>query len=259
MLDAWRMAVGTLTRLPVRPPARVDKHVAGAAMVLGPLVGAMMGLVVGGAAWLAADHLSSAASSLLISALAIVAITYLTRGLHLDGLADTADALGSARPAEQALEIARRSDIGPFGVVAIVSVLLVDVAAYVGAIDAGRAVLVLVIAAGTARLSLVLACARGVPAARSEGLGAMVASSVPRTAVIGAVVAWLAACVAITGAVDRDLIITTLVCVVGALVVAGIGLRLCVRRLGGITGDVLGALVELTFAAALVLLVAIPS
>lgn len=253
------MAIGTLTRIPVPAPKRIDKTTAGGAMAMAPIVGAVIGLVIGTLAWLASEHLASTASTLLISVLAICAIAYITRGIHLDGLADTVDALGSGKPADQALAIARRSDIGPFGVVALVAVILVDVTAYAGAVDAGHAILVLVIAAGTARMSLVLACSRGVPAARSEGLGATVASSVPVPAAIGAVAAWLAACVAITAVVDRDLIITILVSVVGALAVAGIGLRVCVRRLGGITGDVLGALVELTFAAALVLLVAIPS
>ncbi len=259
MLDAWRMAIGTLTRIPVPAPTRIDKTTAGGAMALAPIVGAAVGLVIGTLAWLASDHLASTASTLLISVLAICAFAYVTRGLHLDGLADTADALGSGKPADQALEIARRSDIGPFGVVTLVAVILVDVTAYAGAVSGGQAILVLAIAAGTARLSLVLACTRGVPAARSEGLGAMVAGSVPVLATIGIAVAWLGGCLAVTAAVDSGLIVTTLVAIVGALVIAAVVLRVCIRRLGGITGDVLGALVELTFAATLVLLVAIPT
>ena len=256
MLDACRMAIGTLTRIPVPAPKRIDKSTAGGAMAIAPIVGAVIGLVIGTFAWLASEYL---ASTLLISALAICALAYVTRGLHLDGLADTVDALGSGKPADEALEIARRSDIGPFGVVALVAVILVDVTAYAGAVDAGHAILVLVIAAGTARLSLVLACTRGVPPARTEGLGATVASSVPVPAAIAVGVAWLAGCAAVTAAIDGGLVLATLVAVAGSLAIAAVALRVCIRRLGGITGDVLGALVELTFAATLVLLVAVPT
>ena len=258
MLDAFRMAIGTLTRIPVPAPTRIDKTTAGGAMALAPVVGAVIGLVVGVLAWLASEYLPATASTLLISVLAICAIAYITRGLHLDGLADTADALGSGRPADQALEIARRSDIGPFGVVAVVAVILIDVTAYAGAVGAGHAIVALVIAAGTARLSLVMACARGVPSARSDGLGATVAGSVPVPAAIAIGVAWLAGCTALTAAVGGGLV-ATVAAVAGALVLAALGLRIAIRRLGGITGDVLGALVELTFAATLVLLVAIPT
>lgn len=259
MRDACRMALGTLTRIPVRAPERIDTTTAGGAMLLAPIVGAVIGLVVGVLAWLASTYLASTASALLIAVLAMTLIAYGTRGIHLDGLADTADALGSGRPAAQALDIARRSDIGPFGVVTLVAALLVDVAAYAGAISADRAIVVLVIAAGTARLALVVACARGIPAARSDGLGATVASSVPVLAAAAVVLAWLAGCAALTALVAPDLLIATIVAIVGALGVAVIGVRVSVRRLGGVTGDVLGALVELGFAAALVLLVAVPT
>ncbi|MCX6433407.1 MAG: adenosylcobinamide-GDP ribazoletransferase, partial [Actinobacteria bacterium] len=128
MPDALRLAIGTLTRLPVPVPRTVDARVARGAMLLAPLVGALLAVVVGGVAQLLQPRVSAAAGPLVLSALAIATIAYVTRGLHLDGLADTADALGSGRPANEALDIARRSDIGPFGVVTIVLVLLVQVA-----------------------------------------------------------------------------------------------------------------------------------
>ena len=59
----------------------------------------------------------------------MAALALLTRGLHLDGLADLADGLGSGQPAATALDIMRRSDIGPFGTVTLVLVLLTQVAA----------------------------------------------------------------------------------------------------------------------------------
>ena len=259
MPDALRLALGTLTRLPVPTPRTVDRQTAGAAMVLAPLVGGLLALVVGVVVQVLAAHAPATASTALFAALAIAVLAYTTRGLHLDGLADTADALGSGRPPEQALQIARRSDIGPFGVVTVVLVLLVQVTAYAGLVGTGRAALGLVIAAGTARLSLALSCARGVPAARSDGLGATVAGSVPILAAAAAAIGWLAFCCGLTAVLIPSAVPASALAVLGALLVTGIGLRVCVRRLGGITGDVLGALIELSFAAALVILVAVPS
>ena len=257
MPDACRLVLGTLTRLPVPAPRRIDKPTAAAAMLLAPIVGALLALVAGVPAQILSDH--TAVSGLLVAALAIAALAYLTRGLHLDGLADTADALGSALPPAQALEIARRSDIGPFAVVTLVLVLLVQVAAYAGLVGDGRAMLGLVVAAGSARLSLVMACARGVPAARPDGLGATVAGSIPAVAAVGVSVVWIAACAALTAVLIPEAVLATVLGATGALAVAAVFLRVCISRLGGITGDVLGALVELSFTAALVILVAVPS
>ncbi|NEC49139.1 adenosylcobinamide-GDP ribazoletransferase, partial [Actinospica acidiphila] len=78
----------------------------------------------------------------------------LTRGLHLDGLADTADGLGSGRPAEDALRIMKQSDVGPFGVLTLVLVLLVQVAALAQAYGGSwaRGVLAAVVSAVAARV-----------------------------------------------------------------------------------------------------------
>ncbi len=258
MPDALRLAIGTLTRVPVPAPSTVAARVARGAMLLAPLVGALLAIVVGGIVQLLASHVSPAFGPLILAALAIAAMAYVTRGLHLDGLADTADALGSGRPAEQALDIARRSDIGPFGVVAIVLVLLVQVASYAGLVGAGRAALGLVIAVGTGRLAITLACVRGVPAARADGLGATVAGSVPPAAFVILAVTWTAACAAAASLTGGNPV-TAVAAALGALVVGAVVVRTAVRRLGGITGDVLGATTELATAAALVILVLLPT
>src|SRR5690606_33279909 len=120
-VDGARMAVGTLTAVPVRVD-RVDRAVAGWAMALAPAVGA--GLGAAGAAVFAAALLLRAGGP-LSAVLALGLLALLTRALHLDGLADLADGLGSGRPAEEALAVMKRSDIGPFGVVALVFAVLV--------------------------------------------------------------------------------------------------------------------------------------
>ena len=114
----------------------------------------------------------------------MAALALLTRGLHLDGLADLADGLGSGQPAPTALDIMRRSDIGPFGTVTLVLVLLAQVAAlaHAEAEGDGRGPAALIVAVVTGRLALTWACRRGVAAARQEGLGALVAGTVrPRS------------------------------------------------------------------------------
>ncbi|GAB3891255.1 hypothetical protein GCM10027612_36810 [Microbispora bryophytorum subsp. camponoti] len=176
---AWRLAVGTLTVFPVRP-VEVDRAVAGRAMSLAPFVGLLLGLA---AAVVLAVAGAVSGSPLLGAVLAVAALAWLTRALHLDGLADLADGLGSGRPADGALEVMKRSDIGPFGVVTVVIALLVQVAA----LSRGGAVawVALVAAAVTGRLAVTWACREGVPPARPTGLGALVAGTVRRGAAIG--------------------------------------------------------------------------
>ncbi|NEA02421.1 adenosylcobinamide-GDP ribazoletransferase, partial [Streptomyces sp. SID10116] len=89
------------------------------------------------------------------------------RGLHLDGLADTADGLGSAKPADDALRIMKQSDIGPFGVITLLFVLLAQVAVLFQLYEASwaRGAFAAVVSATAARLALTVAARDGVPPA----------------------------------------------------------------------------------------------
>jgi adenosylcobinamide-GDP ribazoletransferase len=244
-----RLALGTFTVVPVSC-RRVDRAVAGVAMGLAPLVGAALGAASG--LVLLVVRLAGA-PPLVAGTAAVAAGALLTRGLHLDGLADTADALGSYRPAATALEIMKRPDIGPFGVAALVLVLLLQAAASAElAVRSWPAALAALITAGAAgRLATAWACRRGVPAARPDGLGALVAGTVgplalfAGTAAVGAI-----ALAAVPGRPWQGPL-----AVVAALAVALLLVRHAVRRLGGITGDVLGALIEITGALVLTALV----
>lgn len=246
--DGLRLAVSFLTVLPVRSGA-VDRETARWAMLLAPVAGLVVGavaavvLVVSG--WLGFG-------SLLGAALAVAATALLTRGLHLDGLADLADGLGSGRPAAEALAIMKKSDIGPFGVVTLVLTLAVQVAAIAEIRVAG-----VVVAAMTGRLAVTWACRTRVRAARPEGLGALVAGTVrSREAVaVAAVTAGAAALAALTGpgGGGQDAL-RAAVAVIAGLAASAALLRHAVRRLGGITGDVLGALVEIAATTALLVM-----
>jgi adenosylcobinamide-GDP ribazoletransferase len=210
-------------------------------MAWAPAIGLLLGLAAAGVLWLAGQE--GRLGSLLSAVLAIGTLAALTGGLHLDGLADLADGLGSRRPAGDALAIMKKSDIGPFGVVALVLILLVQVAALARAESAGRGTITVVAAVVTSRLAMTAACRRGVPAARGSGLGALVAGSVPRPVVAGLVLADLAAAAAFGWVFAVGV-------AAGLAVCAGLT-ALAVRRLGGITGDVLGAIAETTMAACL--------
>ncbi|MFJ8532677.1 adenosylcobinamide-GDP ribazoletransferase [Streptomyces sp. NPDC093591] len=247
-----RFAFGTLSVLPVKV-SRWDREAARGGMLCAPLVGVALGC---GAACVALVLLFLGAGPLLAAVVAAAVPAVLTRGLHLDGLADTADGLGSGKPAEDALRIMKQSDIGPFGVLTLVFALFAQVAALSQLYGASwaRGALATVVSAVAARLALTLAARAGVPAARPEGLGAAVAGVVPvrsAVAVALAVTGVAAAAGALLGAYD---IARTALAVLAALAAAELLLRHCTRRFGGVTGDVFGGLAETAATTALVVL-----
>ncbi len=245
---AWaglRLALTFLTAVPVpgrQSAAAPSRRVAAAAMYWAPVVGLAIGGVGAGVLVLASRY--GHAGGFLAAVLAISSMAALTRALHLDGLADFADGLGSRKPAEQALQIMQRSDIGPFGVVTLVLTLLVQISALARAEQLGRGPVALVAAAVAARLAITVACRRGVRSARPAGLGALVAGTVRPVAAALMCVAVLGAAAAAGG--------WRLAVAVGAGLAASVALtRLAQRRLGGVTGDVLGAIAEVSTAVCL--------
>jgi adenosylcobinamide-GDP ribazoletransferase len=237
-----RLSVTLLTVIPLRGPAAEPRRAtAAAAMTWAPVVGLLLGSVAA-AVLIVADH-PLGAGPLTAAGLAVAALALLTRGLHLDGLADLADGLGSGKPAAMALDLMRRSDIGPFGIVTLVLTLVIQIAALAHAEGAGgaRGPAALIAAVVTGRLALTWACRRGVAAARPDGLGALVAGTVRPGVAAGITVVLLAA----AGFAGSSLRLFSLpLAVVAGLAAAFVLQRHAVRRLGGITGDVLGALIE---------------
>ncbi|MER7806398.1 adenosylcobinamide-GDP ribazoletransferase [Streptomyces sp900116325] len=245
-----RFAFGTLTVLPVRV-TRWDREAARAGMLCAPLAG----LVVGLSAAVPGALLLLFGSGPLLAAVASAAVpAALTRGLHLDGLADTADGLGSGKPAEDALRIMKQSDIGPFGVITLLFVLLAQVAVLHQLYGQGWAygAMAAVVAGVTARLALTLASRQGVPPARPEGLGAAVAGTVPLRAAAGAAAVVVAACAGAGAVFGGYAPLHQGLAVLGGLALAQVLLRHCVRRFGGVTGDVFGAVAEVAATGALV-------
>ncbi len=248
--DGLRFAFGTLTVLPV-PLTRWDRPTARVGMLCAPAVGLVAGALAAGTGLL----LLFLGGGALLAAVAGVAVpAVLTRGLHLDGLADTADGLGSGKPAEDALQIMKQSDIGPFGVVTLVLVLLAQVAALSQAYGHGWAwgALAAVVSAVVARCSLTLAARGGVPPARPGGLGAAVAGVVPLPGAVGAALVVTGLAAAGGSVLGPPGVLRAVLAVLLAVAVAELLLRHCVRRFGGVTGDVFGGVAETAATTALV-------
>lgn len=247
MPEALRLALSLFTVAPV--PARTpDRRTAGRAMALAPLIGAGLALVAAGVMLAARLIYQRHVGLPVVAALTIGTLAVLTRGLHLDGLADTADGLASYAGRERALQVMADPAAGPLGVATLLFTVLAQAGALMACIDDHRGTQSLVLAAVAGRLAAVLACTPGTPAARPDGLGALVAGSV-RPVVALALTAAVATEAALYGLLDADA--GSLAGGLRALLALGAGLlaadllrRHAVRRFGGITGDVLGALVE---------------
>lgn len=259
MGDGLRLALTTLTVARVRGPERLTRVTAGRAMALAPLVGVALAVALAPVALLVDRW--TAGPPLLAAALVVALHALLTRGLHLDGLADLVDGLGSYRSPERARAVMKSPEVGPLGLAAVVLVLLVQVAALSACLSAGRGGTAVAVALVTGRLAVTAACTAGVPAASAEGLGALVAGTVRRgtTAALAVLAAVLGAALlamedgAGPGLLGPELVQPAVAVAVG-LALGAVVRRHAVRRLGGITGDVLGALVEIASAAALVVL-----
>ncbi|MFZ6046613.1 adenosylcobinamide-GDP ribazoletransferase [Pseudomonas sp. CR3202] len=224
------IALQFLTRLPVRLPGMPEPRQIGRSLLWYPLVGVLIGLLLLGAAYLLDER-----SSLLSAALLLALWAGLSGGLHLDGLADTADAwVGGYGDRERTLAIMKDPRSGPIAVVVLVLVLLLKFAALVALLDAGQ-LLPLLLAPWLARGLLPLLFLT-TPYVRPGGLGQALAEHLPRRELP----LWLAG----QGAVMLVLGWQAWVALAVALLVFAWLRARFLQRLGGTTGDTAGAMVE---------------
>ena len=243
-LVGLRLALSWLTVLPISGPADIDRTNAGRAMVATPLVGLLLGGLMAAVAF-AGSGLGL--GPVVAGALAVAAHALATRGMHIDGLADTADGLGSYGPPERARGIMLAGDGGPFGGAAIALGVLIDAAAIARAIEVDL-LPAIVAAAVIGRLAVVLICAAPFAPAAPTGFGALVAATVSRPAAA----VWVVIAAAASAVVVEDrwwqgpIVVVTVAAVVVALA------RHAVRRTGGLSGDILGAAIEIGFVLAMI-------
>lgn len=224
-MNGLRGAVAFLTRVPAASPD--DRFDVAASVPWFPVVGALVGLIVG-SVYAAGRQLIS---PLPAAAVAVAAGVLVTGAFHEDGLADTADALGAWDEAG-ARRILKDPTHGTYGVCAIVISLLARVAA-LSTLGGWAALAIVPAAHALARTSAVLLLGVG-PVATEEGLGASYAASIGASHLVAVTIVGLA-----VGAMAAGLWVgpAFVLAFVGAFVVGSVG----ARRVGGLTGDVLGA------------------
>lgn len=241
MQPFW-LALQFLTRLPTPPLGVVEASQAGRSLAWYPVVGLLLGALL----W-AAALLLQGQDALLVAAVLLVLWVALTGALHLDGLADSADAfVGGMGDRERTLAIMKDPTSGPVGVTALVLVLLLKFAALAALLRTGELLPLLIIPA-LARSGVALLFVT-TPYVRVGGLGEALARHAPRNAIVGGALTVLGLLFQMRGGNGLPVIVAALL--------LWFWLRRGVRkRLGGFTGDIAGALLELLECVALLVIV----
>jgi adenosylcobinamide-GDP ribazoletransferase len=235
-IRSLRSAVAFLTVIPAADSVGSPGERLGRAYF--PVVGAAIGLIAG----VAFVVVSAIAGSLLAAVAAVAVLAILTGGLHLDGLADAADGLFGVGSLERRLEVMRDPRVGSFGAVALVLVIVADIAA-LSSLNPARALIALVVSGALSRLAILVV----IVAARyrhESGLGTAVQGGHRVFDVLLGAALTVAICL-----LDprRAALAAVMVALAATIVVA-----LSRRRIGGVTGDIYGAVSEIGQLAALV-------
>jgi adenosylcobinamide-GDP ribazoletransferase len=232
MWNSFWFALQFLTRIPV---VTMDEMLSGEELGRSTLFYPLVGLIIGGLLsllfWSLADHDSG-----VVAALTLIVWVLLTGGLHLDGLADSADAwAGGHKDPDRTLEIMKDSRSGPAAVVFVVLLLILKFAALSTLIEA-QAWLALLLAPFLGRVTII-ALMLTTPYVRPHGIASELYNQIPR--------------VALTGLLLASLLFVVLVAGWWGIVLLGAsGLlfylmrHLMLKRIGGTTGDTLGAAIE---------------
>jgi len=243
-LTEIRLAAGFLTILPVLPRTGVAPETLAASFGWFPLVGFALGAVLMAENLLLTPLFGDALAAVVM----VLTLTVLTGAVHVDALADTADALGARSDRRRALEIMRDSRIGSFGAISIFFLLALEIAALVTMGEARRTA-ALWLAPGLARWAMVAVGWR-IDYLRAEGAGTLlVAPGGDRNLALAGAIAAVAA---------LPILSWRVLAAYAAAAALAATLRAAYRRwLGGVTGDLLGAAGELVELAVLLVLTAI--
>ncbi|WP_122556599.1 adenosylcobinamide-GDP ribazoletransferase [Pseudomonas viridiflava] len=241
MLPFW-IALQFLGSFPIRLPGMPKPEETGRSLLFYPLVGVLFGIVL-----MSLNTLLAGAPLMLHAALLLCAWVLLSGGLHLDGLADSADAwLGGFGDRERTLTIMKDPRSGPIAVVTLVLVLLLKFTAILALIESHHSIALLLapLIGRGAMLGLFLST----PYVRAGGLGQALADHLPRGAARRVLLVSGVACVLFAGWSGLAAVVASMACFLWLR-------QVMIRRLGGTTGDTAGALLELLEVAVLLAMV----
>ncbi|PKM05483.1 MAG: adenosylcobinamide-GDP ribazoletransferase [Gammaproteobacteria bacterium HGW-Gammaproteobacteria-6] len=230
------IAVQFLTRLPVSLPRLPEPQENGRSLLWYPAVGLLIGALLAALPWLLSDT-----SALLQAAVLLTVWVWLSGALHLDGLADTADAwVGGHGDRERTLAIMKDPACGPMGVIALILTLLLKFAALTSLVSSSSAWLTLLLVPWIGRLLLPVLLT-STPYARPGGLGQVLVDNAPPS------LPWWLTVHALTISTIALVVWGTLALLplLAVMVFTLYWRRVLIRRLGGTTGDTAGALLEM--------------
>ena len=236
MIQSLRAAILFLTRIPLPGGGNINPNALATATAWFPLIGILIGAAMGGMGMVLLEWLDPMITATLVVAFGVL----LTGAMHEDGLADAADGLGGGWNPAQRLEIMRDSRIGSYGGIAIVLAIMLRITT-LAATPPGQWLTTLVVAHALARWAGVLLLR--LPYARTEGKAApMIAGIRPWHGVVASVTA-----------VALAIATSALITVAWVLFVVGLSSMWFRKKVGGITGDLLGAAIVITELGILVL------
>ena len=231
-LERFVLMLQFMTRIPVKLNVRAEREDFAKGLVLAPVIGLIIGVLLAGFHYLLGFLLPPIANAVLTVAFYV----FLTGGLHLDGLGDTADGLFSNRPRERILEIMKDSRVGTNAVLAIVLVLLLDISLISSLESSAFRILVLMPVAG--RIGSLIGSGTSKYAGVSDGPGRWCVELCGWKEVLTGTIISAVIFFAVSGVYGLILMPLS---VLSAFVLAGfLG-----KKLGGVTGDILGAVCEL--------------
>ncbi|PWK14822.1 adenosylcobinamide-GDP ribazoletransferase [Tumebacillus permanentifrigoris] len=235
MIQSFFQALGFLTRIPV--PRNLDPDAWKSSPPWYPVVGLLIGVLLASVG----SALEFVTPPLVEGMLVLTCWVYLTGGLHLDGLMDTADGFGSYRSRERILEIMKDSRVGGMGVLAAILVLGNKLAALFS-LHAGLQIVALVVAPMMGRGAM-MAAMYLFPYAREEGLGLSLRTS-------GRAFGWSFFLLIVAVFVAKGGVVAVFTCGL-TLVASTLIIRSSMKKIGGLTGDVYGTICEVTEAVVL--------
>lgn len=243
-LRSFYIALSFLTRIPTPIKGDVTQSQIGQSIVFYPLVGALMGLIFFLIAQITLFFSTDFSSDVLAAVLLIVWVL-ITGGLHLDGLADSADAwIGGQNDRERTLEIMKDPYCGPIAVAVIVLVLLLKWVALSQLLKTDYSAFLIVVPMLSRSVIIVLFMTTVY--VRDSGLGTAFLDYMPEEKILWSVLFVSAICYLIFGGVFSMILVALSVVVLRIMMI---------KRIGGMTGDTLGASVEIAEAVALLGLV----